>query len=188
MKKYMSFAGYLLLVANMAYGALRPIPWVTHDAVCFLDDFMKNNPNASILEFGSGASTIWFAQITQNLVSIEHSPQWATEVKNLLKEKNCFAVNYILHPTPYYTLCNRFKNESFDLILVDGRNRSGCIKHSIPLLKRGGIMMIDNAERSWYQKGLNLLKNWKSYKTVQNKPDTCGFFYTNWQTHWYIKP
>jgi predicted O-methyltransferase YrrM len=168
---------------------MRPIPWVTHKAVLFLEHFMKANPNAHILEFGSGSSTIWFAKKTAHLVSVEHSEKWFSIVDNILKTTpECFPVQLVLHERPYYTVCNDFPDEFFDLVLVDGRNRSGCIKYAIRILKRGGILMLDNAERPYYQKAIKLLKGWKEVSAKQVGLDSCGFTYPNWTTNWYIKP
>ena len=168
---------------------MRPIPWITHEAVCFLDQFTAAHPDAKILEFGMGSSTLWFAKRTKSLVSVEHNTQWFDDIGNMLRDDpSCNPVDLIFHKQPYYGICEQFDNETFDLVLVDGRNRRGCIKNSIRTLKRGGILMLDNAERPYYQKALALLKNWKAVKTVQRKPDTCGFTYPNWQTHWYVKP
>lgn len=168
---------------------LRPIPWVTHKAVLFLDQFMKDNPHAKVLEFGCGSSTLWFAQRTKNLVSIEHSAQWFNDINSMLHEnEKCFPVQLILHEMPYYSVCDNFPDNYFDLILVDGRNRSGCIKNAIRTLKHGGILMLDNAERPYYQKALDLLVGWESISTDQPEPDSCGFTYPDWKTNWYIKP
>ena len=150
---------------------------------------MDTHPNAKVLEFGSGSSTLWFAKHTKNLVSVEHHPDWFKKIGELLISKSeCNTVNLILHERPYYTICNQFPDNYFDLILVDGRNRSGCIKHSIRTLKRGGVLMLDNAERRYYRKAIKLLRGWKTVRTTQREPDTCGFTYSNWQTHWFIKP
>jgi predicted O-methyltransferase YrrM len=178
-----------LFCGNLYSDPLRPVPWVTHEAVLFLNDYMAKNPNASILEFGSGSSTVWFSKRTDHLVTIEHNPDWYNRVlSEISTNPECNFVHLILHEQPYYKVCNYFPNESFDLILVDGRNRKGCIVNSIPLLKSGGVLMIDNAERPYYQEALALLQSWQHVKTVQTEPDTCGFMYNNWQTHWYIKP
>jgi len=187
--KFLFFPIYCsVFLTQLEAHPMRPIPWITHEAVCFLTKYMKEHPNARVLEFGSGSSTLWFAKHTTNLVTVEHHPKWSKKITQLLKDPKCHSVHQILHKQPYYGICKQFPKESFDLVLVDGRNRKGCIVNSIPLLKRGGVMMVDNAERRYYKAALDLLKNWESVKTIQLKPDTCGFTYPNWQTHWYIKP
>lgn len=168
---------------------LRPVPWVTHEAVLFLEKFMEEHPDARVLEFGSGASTVWFAKRTKNLTSVEHSPEWHSKMTNILATTvECSPVNLMLLERPYFTICDTFFDNHFDLILVDGRNRSGCMRDSMRILKPGGVLMLDNAERPYYQKAIRLLQGWKGVSTNQPGPDSCGFTYPNWQTNWYFKP
>jgi predicted O-methyltransferase YrrM len=169
---------------------LRDVPWLTEDAIKFLETFLQTKKNAKILEFGSGASTIWFAKRTKNLVSVEHDPQWFKTVQNKLKaDKTDQNVQLIFKKKPYHTVCDMFPDGNFDLILIDGRNRKSCILYSLRIVKQGGILMLDNAERPYYQCVISEhLKNWHAYKTIQTKPDSCGFWYHNWQTNWWIKP
>ncbi|MFA6264032.1 MAG: class I SAM-dependent methyltransferase [Candidatus Babeliales bacterium] len=184
------FAVVFLSPYSLLGTQFRKVPWLTEEAINFLELFLQNKRDAKILEFGSGASTIWFAQRTKNLVSIEHNAHWFKTVLDKLKaDKTVINVKLSLKKRPYHTACDAFPDETFDLILVDGRNRKLCIINSLRILKRGGILMLDNAERSYYQCVINeYLKNWKVYKTIQKTPDACGFCYPNWQTNWWIKP
>lgn len=50
----------------------------------------------------------------------------------------------------YVKSIDEYPDGYFDLILVDGRARPSCILHSIPKLKSGGLLVVDNAERSYY--------------------------------------
>jgi hypothetical protein len=50
----------------------------------------------------------------------------------------------------YASFIDKFENEYFDVILVDGRSRPSCIMHSIPKLKKGGYLILDNSDRSYY--------------------------------------
>lgn len=50
----------------------------------------------------------------------------------------------------YVTQIDAFPNEYFDFILIDGRARPSCIKHSVPKVKVGGLLVLDNADRSYY--------------------------------------
>ncbi len=176
------------MIPLLGFAELRPVPWLTEGAISFLEDYFKEHPNAKVLEFGSGASTVWFADKTTNLVSVEHSPQWYTDVKKILADR--FGDREIVHlvPRPYYCFCDQFPDEYFDLILVDGRNRKGCIHHSIRILKKGGVLMLDNAERSYYKKGMDLMRGWEKYSDEQTKPDSCDFWYTRWTTTWWVRP
>jgi hypothetical protein len=50
----------------------------------------------------------------------------------------------------YASLIDYYPDEYFDIVLVDGRSRPACIKHAAPKLKKGGLMVLDNADRSYY--------------------------------------
>lgn len=50
----------------------------------------------------------------------------------------------------YAQAADDFANGFFDVVLVDGRSRPACIVHGFPKLKKGGLMVVDNAERSYY--------------------------------------
>lgn len=168
---------------------LRSTPWFTEEAVAFLDKFLQDHPNAYILEFGTGASTVWLAQRTNNLISIEHDRDWYGLITNELEERQLRShVFYLLYPRPYYIMCKYLAKNSFDLVIVDGRNRKGCIAHSLDLLKPGGVLMLDNAERTYYHSVFPLMKNWQKFESEQFGPDKEGFWYKGWKTFWWIKP
>ena len=50
----------------------------------------------------------------------------------------------------YAKSIDRFKNERFDLVLIDGRARPSCVKHAACKVKQGGFLLVDNTERAHY--------------------------------------
>lgn len=183
-----SYLFAFLCFSSAIFGKMRTEPWLTEEAIEFLDNYLEDTPDAIILEFGSGASTLWFAERTQNLHSIEDSLSYFNKIEESLRTGDYYQVDYRFSPRPYYNVCNDFPDEFFDLILVDGRNRKGCIAHAIPKLKPGGILMLDNAERIYYHSVFPLMKNWEHISTTQTKPDKFGFVYPGWRTDWWVKP
>ena len=61
----------------------------------------------------------------------------------------------------YVNSITEYPDSSFDLISIDGVARSSCIKASIPKLKKGGYLMLDNSEREEYQEAIKLLNNFE---------------------------
>ncbi len=104
-------------------------------------------------------------------------------MKKQLTPKQRSDIHYIYHPLPYYSPTNQFAPNSFDIILVDGRDRVKCLEGSIPLLKSGGVIMLDDAERSWYREAYTLLKDWPLHvaKRTRKKMEPK-------ETNWWIKP
>lgn len=50
----------------------------------------------------------------------------------------------------YVTAIDKFPNGYFDIVLIDGRSRPSCLLHSIKKVKKGGLLILDNAERDYY--------------------------------------
>lgn len=65
----------------------RSIPSLALPAICALDEYLTKN--MVVGEWGSGASTLFFAMRCQFVHSIEHSPEWA--------KKTASAMEYRLH-------------------------------------------------------------------------------------------
>jgi hypothetical protein len=159
--------------------ASRHIPWVVHEAKDWLDAYL--DADMTVLEWGSGGSTIYFCKRVREIVSIEHDPDWHAEVSLALQRlalANCsyhlieprrmplmrFApYNAVLynsrtfaHHKPYFfrnyvRKCHEYPDEHFDFVFVDGRARASCIKQVMSKLKKNGVLMLDNAERPQYQ-------------------------------------
>lgn len=150
----------------------------------FLQNFLTERSDARVLEFGAGGSSIWMARFTNNLVTIEHDPGWAEVVSVVTQGR----VDLRLVPEPYHGVCAEFPDEFFDLILVDGRNRLDCVKASLRILRPGGVLMIDNAEKAHSAEVYSLLADWPMTRTRQELPDETGFWYEGWETNWWVKP
>lgn len=170
------------------------LPWITDGAIEFLKNYI--NKNSIVLEFGIGKSTIWFANNVKNLVSIEHDKYWFKKIQNKLLNKT--NVELILHTTSvikgtdlikscYSIKINKFPDNFFDLVLIDGRNRVKCFKKSDRVLKPNGFMMLDNSERKEYQEAFDFYKDKKYFEHAQQKKNKDGFMYPNWKTSWWQK-
>jgi predicted O-methyltransferase YrrM len=161
------------------------LPWLTKEAIIFLDRFLQLHPQSRMLEFGSGNSTEWFARRVHNLISIDHDAQWHKAIQDRCTQfKN---VELRLVPNDYAHVCAEFPDNYFDIILVDGKDRVRCAQQSLRLLKPGGILVLDDAERTRYAPIFELLKDWPCTITEQNKPSKAGALELG-KTVWWIKP
>jgi len=163
-------------------------PWLTDQAINFIEHLCQIKPNLKILEFGSGGSTIWFAQRTNNLVSIEHNPKWYNLVTQVLEtlNLNLLVTRKLLNPPAYYQICAEFADNYFDLILIDAIERINCTAQAVRILKPGGVLMLDNCERPQYLPIYEKLANWELIKSTQiitqNNQEITHY------TDWWIKP
>jgi hypothetical protein len=153
-------------------------PWLTFDAMDYLNTLSLNG--LRIFEYGSGGSTLFWSEKGASCVSIEHDTAWYTKVRALLLhypqiDYRCVApVNtsneaiadpadpdsYISSLSMYQSFSfleyvsqiDAFPDNYFDVVLIDGRARPSCIKHSANKVSINGILILDNSDREYYLK------------------------------------
>lgn len=151
-------------------------PWIPFEAANWLHHYL--NRNMKVFEWGSGGSTIFFAERVEEVVTIEHDKNWYAPVSKALAQRGITNCSYQLHePKPiagslttidesqssgfiyddyyvgttvhqYVRAIDAHTDHTFDLILVDGRSRTECIKHAIPKIKFDGYLMLDNSNNA----------------------------------------
>lgn len=187
-------------IALMAEERQHPdAPWLTRPMIDILETWLR--PNDVGLEFGSGRSTIWFAQRIKHLTSVENDPGWYAKVKVSLQGTGggslADRVDYHLceGESDYIHIAKNMKINSLDFCLIDGTARDHCALASLDKLKPGGILVIDNIDRYipkekpsfapnsrrheegyasevWQVVG-EQLKNWRSIWTSNGVTDTA---------------
>ncbi len=188
-----------------AYRRSHPqVPWLAPAAIEFLDGYLK--PGDKMLEFGSGRSTLWFARRVHHITSVEHNPEWYAKIESRITEQGITNITYLLHPrqeesvaaaeSNYVKTTRSLSPSSLDIILVDGIYRAQCVLQSLPLLKNGGILVIDNVNRylpsrsiapnsrsieagpidEEWQQVLDQISTWRYFWTSNGVSDTAVYF------------
>lgn len=142
------------LVRRRLWRKLNPdAPWLSQEAVEILESRLK--PSDVGLEWGSGKSTVWFAQRVTHLTSIEHNDYWYKRIKKALCNKGIENVELLYAPLEakgkgqpeYIRVAADLLKASLDFVLIDGRLRDQCAEVALQLLKPGGMLIIDDAAR-----------------------------------------
>lgn len=123
----------------------RGYPWLTFGAIIFLEGII--NKSFKILEFGSGGSTIFWANNCEYVKSYETNKQWFEDVKN--RAKNFRNVNLqLVDNQSIFEKIDGEPNHYYDLILVDNDpkdvDRNEVLKSAISKVRRDGWVVIDN--------------------------------------------
>ncbi len=159
------------------------LPWLTHYAYERLKTLVQ--PGMKVLEFGIGGSTLFFRGLGAEVFSIEHDKKWFQIVDSRLNSDEKVKLNLIepenlnseielkyssnhglfsegLTWKAYSFGAEKFEDNFFDIILIDGRARPECLRNSISKLKKGGILIFDNSDRESYHESMNeILGGWK---------------------------
>lgn len=151
-------------------------PWMVPAAVERLDELMQ--PTWSVLEFGSGASTQWYAARAARVVSFEDDPRWHDSVRARLDAAgldHCELRQIPLQEFP--ATASQFPPSSFDLVVVDGNEQPGatrtdCAAAARPLIRPGGYLVVDDSDIREYQPLLDMYRGWhlERYVGVKHRP------------------
>ncbi len=154
-------------------GQGKALPWVTYSFI----DFIKERINKSqhIFEYGSGSSTIFYAERAGSVTSVEHDKGWFDKVKNT-SPGNAEMIFCQLEKDGEYAKKATLIGKKFDIIIVDGRDRVNCCKYSVDALSENGVLVLDDSEREVYNDARSFLKE-KGFKELSFSGISPGLFY-----------
>lgn len=156
------------------------VPWWTFEAADEVAAFLAERPGARVLEWGSGASTVWLSQRAGAVTSIEHDPRWAARTARALAARDADNVELrVVEPTrlvppggvpsakPGYAGLDfeRYADAvdavpgELDLVVIDGRAREACLARAIDRLADGGLIVFDNVDRERYRDAIEALSS-----------------------------
>jgi hypothetical protein len=189
-----SYSNWQLSLDSKSTPLNDEMPWMPFSAIQFLEKVVAKDMR--IYEYGSGGSTVFFGKKAKEVFSTEHDSEWKHNVEEYLRKynfSNC-TINLVepnsncnVHrksiedPDSYISDDSRYVEQSFedyaasidkyphnyfDIVLIDGRARPSCFKHSVSKVKSNGFIILDNAERSYYSYIHKCLNNkfWKKYR------------------------
>jgi predicted O-methyltransferase YrrM len=147
-------------------------------------------PDWRAFEWGSGGSTLWLSQWCDSVVSVEHDPEWHTQIKSELVHYGIDNVELFFVPKgagaheydQYSRYITIYWNPTFDLIFIDGRNRAACIGHAVSRLRPGGVLVLDDSQREQYQAAIAAhLAGWERWDHLNEYGGYAGWMTTIWR-------
>jgi hypothetical protein len=159
----------------------NPIPWMNFPVVRILEERLTKDLN--LFEFGSGYSTLFYAEKVRAVTSVEYDEKWLHIIKSQLPDN----VNIIFKQQDVdgdYCRVINSTGEKYDVVIVDGRDRVNCIKQSISALTSKGVILLDDSQRKRYQEGIDFAKshgfkalNLEGLKATGTEVDRTTIFY-----------
>ena len=129
------------------------IPWMDQKEIDFVISNLDSND--TMVEWGSGGSTVLFSNYVNKYISIEHVEDWYKNVSNEITKYPLLDITY-KHIEPDFprtkpTQYREFKtyieypgslDMKFDKVFIDGRARAQCAEFILPYLKKDSIVFI----------------------------------------------
>jgi predicted O-methyltransferase YrrM len=173
--EYVARRGFSSIFYFRVYRVIHPTePYLAPATVRILE--RKLDEDSRVFEWGSGASTLWFAERVGFIASVEHDRDWYQQGLEALEQRGL--TNTELHFVPpvetsgpagsdtmldygeYVAAIDDYEDGSFDCILVDGRSRNACVQRAIPKLAESGLLILDDSHRTRYNPTFELLADW----------------------------
>lgn len=123
-----------------------PPPWLAYPAIDFLSQF--DFRQASVFEWGSGFSTVWWSTRCKHICTVESNDQWIPFIKRQLPDE----VEFITTPFAVEAEIGVFNEHPatfFDVIVIDnyGSFRWQCAQAALDKLAEGGMIILDNSDQ-----------------------------------------
>ncbi len=161
------------------------VPWIPYVARAWLSSHLK--PSMRVFEYGSGGSTVFLGRRVKQVISVEHDPTWCARLRQVLAEEHLTNCELLLReparqPLPcgvngrsyasskpeyarmsfenYVRAIDAYPDESFDLVVVDGRARTSCLLHAVAKVRVGGRLVLDNSDNREYAETMNALNDY----------------------------
>lgn len=127
-----------------AHGA--PQPWYCLAAIDFLDTLDFSND--TVLEFGSGQSTLWWATKAASVTAVEQSGEWFGYVERSVRSVPNVTLHLETDLARHAALPGTW-DRKIDVVIVDGGDRAKCVRTALDVIEDGGLFILDNSEGRW---------------------------------------
>ena len=120
-----------------------PIPWMNYNVISFLEE--RLGKDVSLFEYGSGNSTLFFADLVDKVVSVE-----CVEIADSMPANVTLLLHAPFDENAYVNTVNE-QQYKFDVIVVDAEERPRCMLNAPSALTERGVILLDDAAREAYQ-------------------------------------
>jgi len=141
----------------------NPVPWMNYAVIAFLKGRLTSD--LQLFEYDSGQSTHFFAERVRSVTSTESDRDWY-ETVSLEASDN---VHLHLHEDPSangdYATSIWTAEHPFDVVVIDGFDRPGCMTHALRALTPRGVVILDDSDRPAYRNTLDKART-MGFKTL----------------------
>jgi len=149
------------------------LPWMSWKAIDFLESYVQ--PGLRVFEWGGGGSTLFFSRRGCHVTTVESNEKWLQVINASRQQGNAgegsMAIRFIPAETQapekiaeYIHSVN--EGAPWDIVIVDGLERSylsrmDCLREVPGMVKKGGLLIVDDSYRALYREIPDILHGWK---------------------------
>lgn len=168
--------GRLLATRGRSTSRLR-LPWLPFRLIDELAEVV--GPGSRVFEFGGGGSTLWFLDRGCEVVTVEHVPAWSERLAGLVASDRWQLLDRGADDgyDAYVAAIEDYPEDTFDVVVVDGRERVRCAHAALSRVRPGGWLVVDDVDRERYAAGLAAIP-WPRRDVVGFAPAKPSLAYT----------
>jgi predicted O-methyltransferase YrrM len=131
------------------------LPWWSFRAIEYADTIFLDK---KMFEFGTGGSTIRYANVCKSITSVEDSKDWLAIVQDRLTKINAKNNKLIFRAFDFDSpvdfaasayLESYNGQDEYDVVVIDGQDKSfkerlTCFRHVEPTIKEGAVIVMDD--------------------------------------------
>lgn len=121
----------------------EPMIWYTYPAIDFLG--AQDFTGRTVLEFGAGQSTLWWAKRAAHVVAVEGNAEWHGYIRGRMPAN----VELHLAPDDLTGVDAILADRTFDVVVVDGLDRLRAARVAADRVRPDGCVVVDNSEGYW---------------------------------------
>jgi hypothetical protein len=128
----------------------QPLPWYTYPMLDFLADV--DTSGWTVVEFGSGQSTLYWSARSARVVSFETSAKWITQLRQKLPAN---ARVHLFDRRGSFAELDEAPTQP-DLVVIDGLRRLACTEKCLQVFGTAPLYLLDNAD--WFLRSAEKLR------------------------------
>jgi precorrin-6B methylase 2 len=153
------------------------LPWFSYAAIDFLEKYLRLEMR--VFEFGSGGSTLFFAQRCKSVTGVEDNAHWCEIVAAKIARIGIKNVDLRHVPVAFTTeeafaaseYLQAVRQSTFNVIIVDGTEwtanvRPICFHAAEQQIAPGGIIVVDDSWRYRELRQMNRAKRFEIFESV----------------------
>ena len=140
----------------------RPL-WAPRALQIIEESIGARGGRARILEFGSGAATVFLLRRGATVVTVEADDSRARAIEEVATRRGVAEkLTIVPGDRAYRDVVEELESDApFDILLIDGRERADCLRQVLHLVKSDGSVILDDPRPQRYWPAFRLLADWE---------------------------